>query len=109
MDYDFNAVVQVIQELCEQRSWDALHGPKDLAIALAAEAGDLLHLFRFHTDQQSLRLLKRVEAREQVAKELAEALFVILRFSQMYSVNLQKALEEKIDQIRVEYPVELAG
>jgi hypothetical protein len=42
-----------VRAFCEARDWDQFHGPKDLAIGLVTEGGELLEAFRFLSDEPS--------------------------------------------------------
>lgn len=95
-----------VREFCEERKWDPYHGPKDLAIGLVTEASELLELFRFVPESELRALMERVELRGKVADELADSLYFILRFAQMYDFDLATALKEKLKKNAVKYPVQ---
>ncbi len=63
-----------LRTFCEARDWDQFHGPKDLAIGLATEAGELLEIFRFLSDEQCDAKLADPESRQAIENELADAL-----------------------------------
>jgi NTP pyrophosphatase (non-canonical NTP hydrolase) len=95
---------KTIKDFCEARDWDQYHTPKDLAIGLITEASELLELFRFVNEQKQLQLLENSEFRQEVSDELADVLFFIIRFSQRYNFDLNKALEQKIIKTAKKYP-----
>jgi NTP pyrophosphatase (non-canonical NTP hydrolase) len=97
-----------VKSFCEARDWDQFHGPKDLAIGVSTEAAELLEHFRFQTDEQALALLNDPHSREEIEDELADVLFFLLRFSQRFDVDLNKALIRKIEKSERKYPVEKA-
>jgi NTP pyrophosphatase (non-canonical NTP hydrolase) len=99
---------QKVKEFCEARDWDQFHGPKDLAIGVITEASELLEHFRFQSDEQALALLNDPHIREEIEDELADVLFFLLRFSQRFEVDLDKALLRKIEKSERKYPVEKA-
>ncbi|AAR34733.1 nucleotide pyrophosphohydrolase [Geobacter sulfurreducens] len=97
-----------VREFCEARDWDQFHGPKDLAIGVITEASELLEHFRFQSDEQALALLNDPKIKEEIEDELADVLFFLLRFSQLFDVDLTKALLRKIEKSEKKYPVEKA-
>lgn len=94
----------MVKRFCEERDWDRFHTPKDLAIGISTEANELLALFRFRSDEESMALLK--DKRKEVGEELADVLYFTLRFAQMYGFDLSQELEDKLKEDAVRYPVE---
>ncbi|MFC6732568.1 nucleotide pyrophosphohydrolase [Haladaptatus sp. DYSN1] len=93
-----------VREFCERRDWGQYHTPKDLAIGLTTESSELLELFRFQdTDDQS-DLLGDAESREDIEDELADILFFLLRFADLYDISLEAALERKLEKNSDRYP-----
>lgn len=99
------ALTAKVREFCEERDWDQFHSPKDLAIGISTEAGELLDLFRFKDRAQCAELLSG-PGREHVEEELADVLFFVLRFAQMNGISPGQALEEKIRKNGEKYPAE---
>ena len=96
----------LVQAFCEARDWDQFHGPKDVAIGIATEAGELLANFRFLSDEQARTLLADGFRREGVEDELADVLFFVLRFAQRFDVDLPRALERKLAKNEARYPAD---
>lgn len=99
---------QAIAKFCKQRDWDQFHNPKDLAIGVSTEAGELLDLFRFQSLEDVSRLLKNKKFRESYEDELADVLFFILRLSGTTGVDLKKAVHRKLKKNAKKYPVRKA-
>lgn len=97
-----------VGKFCSEREWDQFHGPKDLAIGLVTEASELLELFRFKSDEECRAMFNDLVARTSIEDELADALFFILRFSQLHKIDLSKALSQKIAKSALKYPVDKA-
>lgn len=94
-----------VRQFCEERGWNGYHGPKDLAIGLSTEANELLEIFRFVSEEDSFKKTSEPKFREEMADELADSLFFILRFAQMYEFDLSECLQKKIKKNSVKYPV----
>ena len=90
-------------EFARARDWEQFHSPKNLAMALAGEAGELLEHFQWLTEAQSAELPG--EKREAVALEMADILAYLLRLSQRLDIDLLAALDRKIAINEQRYPV----
>jgi len=86
------------------RDWEQFQSPKNLAMALAGEAGELLEHFQWLTEAQSADLSP--EKRHAVAHELADILSYLLRLAERLDVDLIAATHEKIAINEVRYPPE---
>jgi NTP pyrophosphatase (non-canonical NTP hydrolase) len=101
-------LTKLVRTFCEARDWDQFHTPKDLAIGIATEAGELLELFRFLDEQESLALLHDPPKRRRIEDELADVLFFLLRFAQRFGFDLRAALESRLARNAERYPIEKA-
>ena len=95
-----------VRAFCEARDWDQFHGPKDLAIGLSTEAGELLEIFRFLSDAECEQKLTDPTSRRQIENELADTLFFLLRFAQRFNIDLAEALATKMKLNAERYPVD---
>ncbi len=93
-----------VREFCEARDWTQFHTPKDLAIGLSTESNELLEHFRFKDEQDQEELLKDSEKRTEIEDELADVFFFLLRFADLNDVDLESALETKLETNRERYP-----
>jgi len=88
----------------DERDWKQFHTPKELAISLIVEAGELLELMQWKTGAALDAALET--RREQVRDELADCLHSILLLADYVKVDLAAALEEKLKKDALKYPVE---
>lgn len=93
-----------VREFCEERQWDPYHGPKDLAIGLVTESSELLELFRFVSEVDLKEKINDPGLRAQIGDELADSLYFILRFAQMYGFDLSETLKQKLIKNALKYP-----
>lgn len=91
-------------EFAAERDWDQFHNPKNLAMALAGEAGELVEHFQWLTFEQAANLPR--ETREEVALECADVLLFLLRLADKLGIDLAQAAEKKIALNAKKYPVE---
>lgn len=95
----------VIRDFCQARNWGEYHSPKDLAIGASTESAELLELFRFLSEQESLDLLEDKKSREKISDEIADVLFFLLRFSEKYDFDLAQCFFDKMKKNAQKYPV----
>lgn len=103
---DIAALQQRLRDFAAARDWDQFHSPKNLAMALAAESGELLELFQWLTEAQSSQLSE--EERTDVAVELADIQIYLVRIADALDVSLPEAVEEKLRENAQKYPVDLS-
>ena len=76
------------------RDWEQFHSPKNLAMALIVEAGELAERFQWLTEAQSAKLEAGVYSA--VRLELADVFLYLLRLADRLNVDLMAAADEKI-------------
>jgi NTP pyrophosphatase (non-canonical NTP hydrolase) len=87
-----------------ERDWEQFHSPKNLAMALAGETGELLEHFQWLTEEESENLSD--ERKQAVALEMADILIYLVRLGQRLEVDLMDAAWRKISINEKRYPVE---
>jgi dCTP diphosphatase len=102
----FEDLKQRLAQFAAERDWDQFHSPKNLAMALAAEAGELLEHFQWLTEAQSAEL--EPEEREAIALELADIQVYLVRLADKLGVDLVAAAHRKIDLNAEKYPADSA-
>jgi NTP pyrophosphatase (non-canonical NTP hydrolase) len=102
----FDEINTEIRDFCEKRDWRQYHTPKDLAIGLSTESNELLEQFRFKDSDEQLALLDDSQDREDIEDELGDILFFLLRFADLYDIDLETALARKLEKNRAQYPQE---
>jgi len=93
-----------LKDFAEIRDWNQFHSPKNLSMALTVEAGELLELFQWVSEQDSLDPKKLPI--ERVGEELADILVYLIRISDKLEVNLVDAVERKLKINAEKYPPE---
>jgi NTP pyrophosphatase (non-canonical NTP hydrolase) len=88
----------------DARDWKQFHTPKDLAIGLTLEAGEVAEHFLWKTDEQ---LKEYIQAhKEEIGDELGDVLYFLLLIANDFDINLLEAANKKIDKTELKYPVE---
>jgi len=93
-----------IRKFNQERDWGQYHSPRNIAMALSVEAGELLELFLWSSDDGPQ---PPVESRkEKVAEEAADVLICLLNFCDQMNLDLLEVTNQKIERNRLKYPVE---
>lgn len=93
-----------VNEFVEARDWAQFHSPKNLAMAMIVEAGEVVEHFQWVTEEQSRNL--DAATKEQVGQELSDTFVYLLRIAEVCGIDLIEAANKKIDLNAKKYPVE---
>jgi len=96
-------IEQLIDKLIQfrdARDWEQFHNPKDLALAINVEAGELLELFLWKNPEEANI--------EKVKEELADIIAFALLLAHKYHFDVKQILLDKIASNDIKYPVEKA-
>ena len=97
---------QQLRDFASARDWDQFHSPKNLAMALSAEAGELLEVFQWLTEEQSRALAD--DARAAASEEIADVLLYLVRLADQLGIDPIAAAHRKLAANDRKYPVEKA-
>jgi NTP pyrophosphatase (non-canonical NTP hydrolase) len=93
----------MLRRFAAAREWEQFHTPKNLAMALAVEAAELLEHFQWLTPAQSTRLNAR--RRRAVADEIADVLIYLVRIADILQIDPLAAAQRKMRENARRYPV----
>jgi NTP pyrophosphatase (non-canonical NTP hydrolase) len=95
-----------LRDFSAARDWDQFHSPKNLAMALAAESGELLEVFQWLTEEESRA--PEPKARAAVSEEIADVLLYLLRLADVLGIDPVDSARRKLAENERKYPVEKA-
>lgn len=95
-----------LRAFADERDWAPFHTPKNLAMALAGEAGEVIEHFQWLTAEESAAL--PAEVADAVALELADVLLYLVRLADVLGIDLAEAAARKLAINALRYPVERA-
>jgi NTP pyrophosphatase (non-canonical NTP hydrolase) len=101
---DLEEVAQFLRRFAAERDWDQFHTPKNLAMALAGEAGELLEIFQWLTPQESATVGKDPARLRAVEDELADVLQYVVRLADVLEIDLSEAVWWKLRENEQRYP-----
>jgi dCTP diphosphatase len=91
-----------------ERDWQQFHAPKNLSMALAAEAAELMEHFLWATPEESREVALDPAKRARIAEELADVVIYALEFANATGMDLAAAIGAKMEANARKYPVEKA-
>lgn len=97
-----------ILAFAEERDWPQFHSPKNLSMALAAEAAELMEHFLWATPEASREIAGAPAKRQQIEEELADVIIYALEFANVTGIDVAAAIETKMAANARKYPVEKA-
>lgn len=97
-------LMELVRAFSVARDWEQFHHPKDLGVALAIEVGEILEHFRYRNNDEIRAHLVQPDHKRELAHELADSLWLLLRMADVCEVDLSAALEEKVALAELKYP-----
>lgn len=101
---DLDSLKLELRQFARERDWEQFHSPKNLAMALAGEAGELLEVFQWLTEAESGDL--RESQLKKAEEEIADVQIYLVRLADRLGVDLLAACTAKLDLNRTKYPAD---
>jgi dCTP diphosphatase len=98
-------MLENVRAFVREREWEPFHDPKNLAMAIASEAGELCAELRWVSSAEADAHCQAPEARQRVLDELADVAICVLMLSDRLGVDLSEAVHDKLARIRDKYPL----
>jgi NTP pyrophosphatase (non-canonical NTP hydrolase) len=93
-------IIQALLKFRNERDWEQFHNPKDLALAINIEAGELLELFLWKSANEANE--------EKIREELADVFAFAFMLAEKYNFDVKEIVLEKIKRNAKKYPVDKA-
>lgn len=97
---DNEEIIQALLKFRDERDWEQFHNPKDLALAINVEAGELLELFLWKNATEA--------DKEKVKEELADIFSFAFLLAHKYGFDVREIVLEKIKANAAKYPIHKA-
>ncbi len=94
---DIGEITEALLKFRDERDWAQFHNPKDLALALNIEAGELLESFLWKSSEQA--------DMGKVKEELADVFAFAFLLAEEYGFDIKQIVLEKIEKNALKYPV----
>jgi NTP pyrophosphatase (non-canonical NTP hydrolase) len=95
---DIDSIISTLTQFRDERDWSQFHNPKDLAIAINVEAGELLEIFLWKDPAE----VKKEKVREELADVFAFAFFL----AEKYGFDVKQMVMDKMEANARKYPVD---
>lgn len=101
---EFDQLKQKLRQFVAERDWDQFHSPKNLSMALIAEAAELVEHFQWLTEEQSASLAP--EKLAEIELELADIQIYLVEMADRLQLDLMAAVEKKLAINARKYPAD---
>jgi dCTP diphosphatase len=94
---EIEALIAEVREFAVSRDWEQFHTPKNLAMAIAGEAGELVAEFQWLKEEESTRSKLSVEKFSDIELEVADVAIYLLRLSDVLGIDLAEVIRKKLE------------
>ena len=101
-----SALKEAVACFVAERDWEQFHSPKNLAMALAVEAAELMEHFLWVEGDASRAVARDEAKRAEVADEVADVTCLVLALCNSLGLDLSDTLRDKMARNALKYPVE---
>ena len=95
----------VVEDFVEERDWAQFHSPKNLSMALAIEASELMDLFKWKTVEEAQEEMKD-KLLENATDELADIMIYAIAFANRNGIDIAKSVTSKMEKNKTKYPAD---
>jgi len=103
---DLRVLTRRLRAFAEAREWEQFHAPKNLAMSVAIEAGELMEPMQWLTAEEAEALKDDPAMREELGREIADVAIYLLRLADVMGIDIGSAIARKIDENEERFPVE---
>jgi dCTP diphosphatase len=101
-----NELKSLVLAFARERDWEQFHAPKNLSMALAAEAGELMEHFLWASPEESRAVALDAAKKAKIGEELADIVIYALEFANATGLDVAACIEAKMAANARKYPVE---
>ena len=94
---EIESLIEEIRDFAERRDWGKFHSPKNLAMAVAGESGELVSEFQWLTELESRVENLDSEKLQAIKMEIADVAIYLFRLADVLGVDILKVMREKIE------------
>jgi len=98
---------EMVRQFVEDRHWQPFHAPKNLSMALAIEAAELMEHFQWMEIEESRKIPESRATLEMVGEELADVVCYALAMANSLQLDLASTMQAKMQKNIAKYPAPL--
>ncbi|MEE8254762.1 MAG: nucleotide pyrophosphohydrolase [Nitrosomonadaceae bacterium] len=103
---DIKSTQNRIHAFADERNWDQFHNPKNLVMALSVECSELVEIFQWLSHEEASNIKHDPDKMNQISDEIADVTVYLLRLADKLGVDIEKAIDLKMEKNARKYPVE---
>jgi NTP pyrophosphatase (non-canonical NTP hydrolase) len=96
---------ELVETFVAARAWQQFHTPKNVSMALAIEASELMDIFKWASSDQSVALMRQRSTKKAATEEIADIVIYCLALANRAGIDVSRAVAEKILKNQQKYPV----
>jgi len=96
-DKEIEALIAEVRAFAVSRDWEQFHTPKNLAMAIAGEAGELVAEFQWLKEEESTRSALSAEKFNDIELEVADVAIYLIRLSDVLGIDLAEVIRKKLE------------
>src|SRR3954466_3357565 len=97
---------KLVADFVAERDWSQFHSPKNVSMALAIEAAELMEHFQWLTTEDSRHLANEPEKLAAIGEELADVIGYSFALANELGVDIASAVRAKMVKNAEKYPAE---
>ena len=105
---DAAGLAAALKTFADGREWGQFHSPKNLAMALTGEVGELVEHFQWMTEAESRDVSGDPARAQAVGEEIADVLFYLVRLADVLEIDLEASARAKLAVNAAKYPIATA-
>jgi len=103
---DISHLIDLAKKFRDDRDWKQYHSPKDVAMNISIESGEVLEHFQWRSGRELDEYI--AHHKEDISDELSDVLHSVLILCDELDIDVMKAYEAKMKKNEAKYPVEKA-
>jgi NTP pyrophosphatase (non-canonical NTP hydrolase) len=105
---DLNLLKNDLRSFARERDWDQFHSPKNLCMAIESEAGELVEVFQWLKEEESMLNNISPAVLNDAKEEIADIFIYLIRLSDKLDIDIENAVNDKLKLNEIKYPVGLS-
>ena len=95
-----------VENFVKERDWAQFHSPKNISMALAIEASELMDIFKWDAQKDSNMKMSEGISRQEAIDELADIIIYAIAFANRNNIDISSAIKQKMKKNEKKYPVD---
>ncbi len=101
---DIKKIRDYLDHFAEKRGWQKYRTPKNLSMALSVEVAELVEIFQWMENEESLQVQSDEKKMQAIKEEMADILSYLVQTASVLNIDLEKAFWEKTKKNEAKYP-----